>query len=186
MDIRRNIPYVSVFKGCSTKSAHQVRGKRRGFCPGAAARYSSRTRVPLIFVRFLPVLFESFFLSPSFSPFFWRSDFFVFIVRSQIGEGKWTENRDIRVRDALKTQKTLSDFTRSWQRKKKGCPISKKWDVKSQEMKKTQIRETMKMPCTPYNNNKTCIQKKRKNGGEKNVVWFHKKVDARLKMTSVL
>jgi len=47
----------------------------------------------------------------------------------------------------------LSDFRKSEGKKEKmGCPISKKvgkWDVKSRKMNETQIRETMKMACTP-------------------------------------
>ena len=52
------------------------------------------------------------------------------------------------------------------------------WDVTSSKMKETQIRETMEMPCTAYNNTKMQSQKKWKNGGKKNVV-------KRLKMTHV-
>jgi len=50
-----------------------------------------------------------------------------------------------------------------------GCLISKKsenLDVKSQKKKETQIRETVKMPCTIYNNTKTASKKKGENEGK--------------------
>ena len=85
-------------------------GEWRGFSPGAAARHRSRTRVPLIFVRFLPVLFESVFFCPSFFPFF--LDRTSFIVQSQIG-GEYD----------FKTG--IFGIVTPWRRRKL-CPISKR------------------------------------------------------------
>ena len=58
------------------------------------------------------------------------------------------------------------------------CLMSKKsenWDVKSQKKKETQIRETVKMPCTIYNNTKTASKKKGKNEGKNKVCPISKK-----------
>jgi len=43
----------------------------------------------------------------------------------------------------------------------------KNWDVKSQKRIETQVRETMKMPYTVYNNTKIASKKKGKNWGKK-------------------
>jgi len=61
----------------------------------------------------------------------------------------------------------LSDFKKSGGKKRKLDVRLKKWDVKSQKIKETQIRETMRMPCNKHNNTKIASQKRGKMGGKK-------------------